>query len=446
MRERAVETERRKATRFASAAGGRFADEALSLVRTTGRRAVLRTLHKAQAKATGREPSPLHWPRTELGPHYDVVIVGGTLPGLWLAWELARRGDLRVAVVERGLVGSSWPSRDGSVLSPLRQPALLSSMVTRSSQLYDETYTEHGFRHRLGRTDVVRLAIDAGEVRQLQGMLAEHPRGASTLDLADPRAAAELVAHLDAEAALAAVIETGVTTVHADVLPWQLGGEAAARGTAMVERCAVNAVSWMNGAWVLESAHGTTAAGRVVDATLGAELLAAAGVPHGCLWRRWDTMYTEPVQPFLDAHLLVQGVEVSQTRQGEIALVSPPAPAPPGPTGPGMEAAAAASFAAIQALPALARLRVVAQVPHAELLASDGLPVVGDQGGTADAPGLYRLGGLGPDAVALAPALAGALADDLLHEHPPPWLAACAPERLVGAGRRGGAATAGTMR
>jgi glycine/D-amino acid oxidase-like deaminating enzyme len=111
-----------------------------------------------------------------------------------------------------------------------------------------------------------------------------------------------------------------------------------------------------------------------------------------------------------------------------------------------MEAAAAASFAAIQALPALARLRVVAQVPHAELLASDGLPVVGDQGGTADAPGLYRLGGLGPDAVALAPALAGALADDLLHEHPPPWLAACAPERLVGAGRRGGAATAGTMR
>lgn len=441
-----METERRKATRFASAAGGRFADEALSLVRTTGRRAVLRTLHKAQAKATGREPSPLHWPRAELGPHYDVAIIGGTLPGLWLAWELARRGDLRVALAERGLIGSSWPSRVGSVLTPLRQPALLSSVVTRSNQLYDETYTEHGFRHRLGRTDVVRLALDAGDVRQLQAMLAEHRRGDSAVELADPRRAVELVGHLDAEAALAALIEPGVTTVRADVLPWQLGGEAAARGTAMVERCAINAVSRRNGVWVLESAHGTTEVGRVVDATLGAEVMAAAGMPHGCLWRRWDTMYTEPVQPFLDAHLFVQGVEVSQTRQGEIALVSPPAPAPPGPSRPGLEAAAAASFVAVQAVPALARLRVVAQIPHAELLASDGLPAVGDQGATADAPGLYRLGGLGPDAVALAPALAEALADDLLHERPPPWLAACAPERLVGAGRRGGAATAGTGR
>jgi glycine/D-amino acid oxidase-like deaminating enzyme len=443
-KERAVESDLRKATRFATGAGNRLADEALSLVRTTGRRAVLRTFHRAQARATGREATPLHWPRPELAPHYDVIVAGGTLPGLWLAWELARRGELRVAVVERGLVGTSWPSRAGYLLSPLRDTPGLSAAVARSCQLYEETYTDYGFRHRLGRTDVVRLATDAAAVRQLQRLVAENQLSAGGAELVDPRAAIDLVDHLDPEVALGAVIEHGIMTVEADVLPWELGGDAAERGTAVVERCAINAVSRSGESWLLETAQGATEAGVLVDATPGAEILNAAGVAHRCLWRRWETLYTDPVQPFLHAHLLVQGVEVAQTTQGEIRLTTPSVPAPPGPTRPSLDAAAAASSAAVRALPPLSRLRLVAQMAQAELLASDGVPVAGDQGATFGSPGLHRLGGLGPDAVALAPALAEALVSVLIGERPPSWLEACRPERLAGMGRRNGAATAGT--
>ena len=34
--------------------------------------------------------------------HYDVVIVGAGIIGLSIAWELARRSDLAIAVLEKG--------------------------------------------------------------------------------------------------------------------------------------------------------------------------------------------------------------------------------------------------------------------------------------------------------------------------------------------------------
>ena len=47
---------------------------------------------------------------------YDVVIIGGGVQGLSLAYNLARRGLKRVAVLEKSYLGSGASGRNGQMI------------------------------------------------------------------------------------------------------------------------------------------------------------------------------------------------------------------------------------------------------------------------------------------------------------------------------------------
>src|SRR5207244_8994010 len=55
-------------------------------------------------------------PPSELKPAYDVVIVGGGVHGLAIAYELAKRGIRDVAVLERSYIGSGASGRNTAII------------------------------------------------------------------------------------------------------------------------------------------------------------------------------------------------------------------------------------------------------------------------------------------------------------------------------------------
>ena len=48
--------------------------------------------------------------------HYDVVIIGGGIQGLSLAYYLARNGSQRVVVFEKNYLGSGASGRNGEMI------------------------------------------------------------------------------------------------------------------------------------------------------------------------------------------------------------------------------------------------------------------------------------------------------------------------------------------
>ena len=426
---------------------GAFAErmgEARTYARTTGRRAVRRAFSVARARLHGSSPV-LRWPQASLQPAYDVAIVGGDLAGLWLAFELSEGAGLRVAVLERGVVGERWPSRARFPLSEVALSEVAGApgtveVVRRSIARLEDLATERGLPVGLSRADILTIARSEADLRALSRRVAALPAAADAhprAELISPERAAEVVEHLDVRRVVGAVIEAGATVVDARLLPWVLGGLAGGNGVDIVERCALEQIEAGPGGWELTTSAGVATSGIVVDTTDGADATVGAGLEHGCFWQRRETLLTEPVQPFLRAGIRTATCAVSQTDQGEVEVSGRSGSALSQADRFPLADAAALAADATDVLPALARLRVVAHHRQMELVAPDGLPVAGPIG----AEGLLRLGGFGGQQVAFVPAVAEGLARLLQHRRPMVSLEQFAPARWERAGSPAASAT-----
>ena len=144
--------------------------------------------------------------------------------------------------------------------------------------------------------------------------------------------------------------------------------------------------------------------------------------------------------------LLLPAIVMAAATGAAVALVTEPARIAVGVCGAVATLLVAAT--ATEAVPLLAQLRLASRSWRSDLVPADGLPAVGPVPAPGLADGLYRLGGLGADPLALAPAAAEALAQHLVDEEPivslRPFEPGRQPARLrvAGAGSRSPAATA----
>ncbi|MEX2183148.1 MAG: FAD-dependent oxidoreductase [Chloroflexota bacterium] len=266
----------------------------------------------------------------EMKSSYDVVIVGGGVHGLSIAYELAKRGVRDVAVLEKAYIGAGGSGRNTAIVrSNYRTPEGV-AFYDESVRIYEGLSVELGFnvlftQHghlTLAHTDsaVAGLRVRA-EVNQLQGVDSvvldrdEIAKLAPALDLSDhPRYPIH-----------AALYHPPGGIIRHDAVVWGYARRADEMGVHIHQGVEVTGIDLADGRIAgVQTSQGPIKAGTVVNATAGWATTIAdmVGVRLPIVTHPLQALVTEPLKPFLGPVLVsaTLHVYVSQSDRGELVI------------------------------------------------------------------------------------------------------------------------------
>jgi sarcosine oxidase subunit beta len=311
------------------------------------------------------------WRYRPLKSAYDVVIIGGGVHGMAIAYYLARRGVKHVAVIEKSYIGAGASGRNTAIIrSNYRTPEGV-AFYDESVRLYEELsktldfnvlFSQHGHL-TLAHTDsaVTGLRVRA-EVNQLKGVNSrvvfrdELRQMVPALDLSDhPR-----------YPVLAALYHPPGGIIRHDAVVWGYARGANKGGADIHQFTEVTGIGVQDGRVVsVETDRGTIKTGTVVNATAGAcsTIASMVGVRLPITTHPLQALVTEPLKPFLDKILVsaTLHVYVSQSDRGELVIgseIDPYSSYSYRSTLPFMESTAAHL---LELLPSISRVRVLRQ-------------------------------------------------------------------------------------
>jgi sarcosine oxidase, subunit beta len=264
-----------------------------------------------------------------LASSYDVVIVGGGVNGLSLAYHLAARHGIRkVAVLERSYLGSGASGRNTQVLRanyntpeavPLYRESL-SRYRTLSQELdFNVLFTNQGELDLCHTHDSLQVEREKAALNRALGVHTEILGPDGILDvcpLVDLTGGGEL-------AVLGASYHPPGSFARHDAVVWGFAQAAQRRGVHVHQGVEVTGIDVEAGRCVgVRTSSGRVAAGHVVSAVAGwsSRLAAMAGVRLPIVTHALQAFVTEPYRPVLEG--LVSSMDltiyVSQTARGEL--------------------------------------------------------------------------------------------------------------------------------
>ena len=361
------------------------------------------------------EPASAETPRPSSEPpaRAKVVVVGGGILGLALAYALTRRGLGDVVVLDRGYLNAGASGRNGGGVRMQWTTPTMIRLARRSIERMRDFATELGVNVWLRQGGYLFLAPDAEQAERLERNLRVHEQEGLRTRLLTPRQALEVVPELDPSRFVAAAYNPDDGTV----FPWPFLYGYAARAEALGARvCTFTRVTGFESAGRRLSAV-VTDRGRigceVVVNAAGAwakEVAALAGVATPNRPTRHEILVTGPLKPWLDplVSVLGSGLYFSQSQRGEL-VGGMGDPAEPEGVVQGSTLRFLARFArAITATaPSTAGLEVVRQWAGCYDVTPDNNPILG----AAGYDNFLQLHGFVGHGFMLAPAVTEALAD-----------------------------------
>ena len=306
-----------------------------------------------------------------LRPRYDVVIVGGGVHGVAIAYELAKRGIRDVAVLERAYVGSGASGRNTAIIRSnyrteegvrFYNESLLLYERMSSDLDYNVLFSQHGhmtFAHTESAIAGLRVRAEANQLNGVDSRVIypDEIRGlVPALDLSDrPRFPV-----------LAALYHPPGGIIRHDAVVWAYARGADRLGVEIHPYTEVTGIDVSEGrVQGVMTTRGRIAAGTVVNATAGwaTTIARMAGVHLPIVTHPLQALVTEPLKPFLDKVLVsaTLHVYVSQTDRGELVIgqeIDPYASYSMRSTLPFMETAARHT---LELLPSVAGVKVLRQ-------------------------------------------------------------------------------------
>jgi len=269
---------------------------------------------------------------SELKKSYDVVIVGGGLHGLAIAYELAKRGVRNVAILERSYLGSGASTRNTAIIRSNYRTPVGVAFYDESVKLYERMSVDLGFnvlfsQHGHLTFAHTELAIAGLRVRaetnQLLGVRSEvifHDeirRLVPSLDLSKrPRFPI-----------LAALWHPPGGIIRHDAVVWGYARRAAEMGVEIHQYTEVTGIDVADGHVTgVRTTRGDIRTGTVVNATAGwaSTIAEMVGLRLPIVTHPLQALVTEPLKPFLDPVLVsaTLHVYVNQTDRGELVIGS----------------------------------------------------------------------------------------------------------------------------
>ena len=350
--------------------------------------------------------------------HADVVVIGGGIMGLGVAYHLARdHGQKRVTVVERSYLCSGASGRNGGGVraqwSTETNVRLMQEALRRASDFAGEMKINVWFRRGgylfLVRTEQKRRALE-------QSVALQNAHGLSTRML-DVREAKKVVPELDTTGVVAASYNADDAVVFPWPFVWGYAEAAKKHGVEIALHTDVVGID-TRGKEIqrVRTSRGDIETSTVVNAA-GAWSPAVAklvGVELPNHPHRHEICSTEPLKPWLGPLVadLSNGLYFSQSTRGEIVGGISNSDVPDG-----LDMESSRDFLAlyakalVQACPVLGSVKVLRQWAGCYDLTPDANPILGE----VDAlPRFFQVSGFMGHGFMMAPAIAPRLAEHIV--------------------------------
>jgi sarcosine oxidase subunit beta len=340
--------------------------------------------------------------RDQVRPGYDVVIIGGGVNGLSLAYHLAAyHGVTDVGVFERAYIGSGGSGRNTQVVRANYNTPENVPLYQASLKIWRSLSAELDFNilfSTQGELDLVH-SVDALEVERDKSLL-NRAYGVTTdiLSVEEVRKHCPLV---DISGGgelpiLGASFHPPGSIARHDSVVWGFASAAQRRGVHVHEGVGVTGVTVQDGRCRgVTTDAGPVAAGAVVSAVAGYTSIVAemAGLRLPISTHPLQAFVTEPYAHALDG--LVSSMDlyiyVSQTARGELLAGAEILPYNTYSTRSGFEFLAEASKRCIQILPFMAKARAMRQWTGLCDMTPDSSPILGE----TEVERLHLMAGMG---------------------------------------------------
>jgi sarcosine oxidase subunit beta len=361
------------------------------------------------------EDSPFHAhrPTEPLPARCAVAIVGGGIMGLALAYNLCKRGQRDVVVLEGGYLCNGASGRNGGGIRAQWNTQTNIRLAKRGMQLFEGFARELGLNVWFRRGGYLFLARDAETAARLERSADFHALHGLRTQLMTADGARDLVPDLDTRHIAAAAFNPDDGVIFPWPLVWgyargvqKLGGQVHTFTRVLsidVDGGRVRAV---------QTDRGPLACDVLVNAA-GAwspQIAALAGVVLPNVPQRHEICSSEPQKPFLGplVSVLDEGIYFSQSLRGELVggMGDPSDP-------PGLNQTSSLRFLArysqglLRCLPRLGALKVVRQWAGCYDVTPDNSPVLGETPGLS---GFLQMSGFVGHGFMMAPAVAELMA------------------------------------
>ena len=382
-------------------------------------------------------PWPRAWRAAKPRSSYDVVIIGGGGHGLATAYYLAaNHGITRVAVLERGYVGSGNVGRNTTLVRSNYMMDGNTQFFEHSLKLWEGLSHTLNYNVMLSQRGQIVLAhgpsqLDVlarkGNTMRLNGIEAE------LLDRGDVM---RMLPYLDYSPECRFPIYGGLLqrragTVRHDAVAWGYARAASELGVDIIENCAVTGFVMQQGrVGGVETTLGRILAGRTAISVAGhsSQVAAMAGLKLPVESHLLQAFVTESIKPFVD-HVISFGAELfyisqsdkgglvfgghidgfnSYTQRGQFPKVQDVAEC------------------AVALIPSISRLRLLRHWAGIQDMTPDGSPFIG----RTPLPGLYLNGGWCYQGFKATPAVGWCFAHTIAHEQEHPLVRHLALDRF----------------
>jgi sarcosine oxidase subunit beta len=361
----------------------------------------------------GKGGHPLQ-PATKLPEKADVVIIGGGIMGLALAWNLAGRGAGRIVVLERGYLCEGASGRNGGGVRAQWTTPTLIELAKESIDFMSRFAQELGINVWLRKGGYLFLAHDEPTLRRIEESVELQRKHGLPTRIINPGEAVDIAQGLDPSRFLAASWNPEDGVVFPWPFLWGYADGARKRGALVETFTRVTGIDVSQGrVRGVQTDRGAIAADRVVIAcgAWSPQLARLAGVDLPNVPYRHEIVSSEPLKPFLSplVSMLGTGLYFSQSMRGEIVGgMGDPGEEPGLNQSSSLRFLARYSRALTDLVPRLGAVKLLRQWAGCYDVTPDHSPILGETPGVA---GLLQMSGFVGHGFMMAPAVARRMAE-----------------------------------
>jgi sarcosine oxidase subunit beta len=316
------------------------------------------------------------------------VIIGGGVHGLATAYYLAaRHGIRRIAVLEKGYIGSGGSGRNTAILRSNYLTPEGVRFYDRSMQLYRALAADLNYNVMFSRRGHLTLAHTDSSLRTMRWRAEVNKLQGVDSEVIGPEDVARRVPYLDLSARtrypiLGALYHPPGGIIRHDAVVWGYARAADSLGVHIHQETEVTGIDVAGGrVRGVRTSRGDISAGTVVNCTAGWSSLIAsmAGVRMPVQTFPLQAAVTEPVRPFLGT-VVVSGslhVYVSQTDRGELVFGASVDPFPSYAMNGSLDFIEGLAGHVLELMPGLAKVRLLRQWAGLCDMTPDFSPIMG---------------------------------------------------------------------